>query len=134
MELNELIYFEELASLGIPCPHIDAFVPDGIQEYYRVIKKNIPPSDNFLPTHIKDSKPKPDACIQKSVSLFDNQEGLISAFFKTPAHKKKARIIGILILSKKDGMLKQTFASGHHSWWRSKEFNPDSVKIVEVEA
>jgi len=133
MESTDIGYFEDLVSTGITCPHMDAFFPNDTQEYYRVIKKDIPLSDNFLPTKIKEGKPRPDACIQKSVSLFDNQEGLISAFFRTPAHKKKTKLIGIFILSQKDGMLKQTFASGHHSWWRSKKFNPHSVKIMEVE-
>jgi len=131
MEIN---YFEDLASTGIPCPHIDAFVPDGMQEYYRALKMGIPPSDNYIPSKIHKDKPELDECIKKSVSIYDNQERLINAFYKTPAHKKKTRILGLLVLNSKDGMLKQTFNPGHHSWWRSKEFNPDSVKIMEVEA
>ena len=126
-------YFEDLAATGITCPHEDAFVPDGRQEYYRVLKHNRAISDSFLPTKIKENRNfKPDACIAKSVSIYDIMEGLINGYFKTPAHKKKQRLIGVLLLTPKDGMLKQTFSAGHHSWWRSRAFEPECVTIKKV--
>ncbi len=130
----ETEYFEDLAATGITCPPEDAFVPDGQKEYYRVVKYNPADSECFLPTKIKkDSRIKPDACIAKSVSLSDSLKGLINAYFKTPAHKKKQQLIGVLTLTPKDGMLKQTFAAGHHSWWRSRAFVPETVTIETVE-
>ena len=89
-------YFEDLAATGITCPHEDAFAPDGKQEYFRVLKYNPAASESFLPTVIKEGKPIHDACIAKSISIYDNLEGLINGFFKTPAHKKKKRLIGVL--------------------------------------
>lgn len=127
-------YFEDLFATGITCPHKDAFVPDGKQSYFRVLKHNPATSESFLPTKIKDdSKIKPDACIAKSVSLSDSLEGLLNAYFRTPAHRKK-RLIGVLTLTPTDGLLKQTFAAGHHSWWRSRAFAPERVIVQAVEA
>ena len=91
-------------------------------------------SESFLPTIPKKGKSKLDACIAKSVSLSDSLEGLINAYFRIPAYKKKQRIIGVLTLTPNDGMLKQTFAEGHRSWWRSCSFEPESVTIKTVEA
>jgi hypothetical protein len=121
-----------LKSTGVTCPHIDAFVPDGKQEYFRVLKHLPVSSDNFLPTPVKEGQIV-DSCIQKSVSLFDNMDGLINAFFKIPAHKKKQKVIGVLKLTSNDGLLKQTFAAGHHSWWRTKSFNSDAVTLRYIE-
>lgn len=130
--MSELDYFEDLESTGVTCPHNDAFTPDGEQEYFRVLKHLPVSSEHFLPTPVKEGQIV-DSCIQKSVSLFDNMDGLINAFFKTPAHKKKQKVIGLVKLTPNDGMLKQTFAAGHHSWWRSKEFNPENVTLINVE-
>lgn len=127
-------YFEDLSATGITCPPEDAFVPNGKQEYYRVLKHNPATSECFFPTKIKEySRIKPDACIAKSVSIYDNLEGLINGYYKTPAHKIKQRLIGVLMLTPTDGLLKQTFAAGHHSWWRSRVFTPESVTIKAVE-
>jgi hypothetical protein len=133
MDSMNIEYFEDLVVTGITCPPTDAFSPNGELEYYRVLKNNPPVSDNFLPTILKEGKPKPDACISKAVSIYDNLQGLINGYFRTPAGKKKKSLIGELKLKPEDGMLKQTFAAGHHSWWRSKEFDPASVTVREVE-
>lgn len=134
MTINELTYFENLQETGITCPHEDAFSPKGNVVYYRVLKHNPPTSDDFLPTNMREGKHKPDACIQKAVSVSDSLEGLLNGYFKTPAHKKKNRVIGMITLKTEDGKLKQTFAVGHHSWWRSQAFNPVTVSVQEVEA
>jgi hypothetical protein len=126
-------YFEDLAALKIICPHEDAFSPDGKQQYFRVIKENISTSDGFLPTEIKDNKLRPDECICKSVSIYDNLEALKNGYFRNPARKKKPRNIAVLTLTEKCGLLKQTFAAGHHSWWRSKEFNPATATVTTIE-
>lgn len=126
-------YFEDLSSLEITCPHEDAFTPDGKQQYFRVIKGENANSDNFLPTRIKEGKYTPDECICKSVSVFDSVETLKNGFIRTPAHKKKPRNVAVLVLTDKCGLLKQTFASGHHSWWRSKEFKPEEATVTRIE-
>lgn len=134
MAAKELQYYEELSATGMTCPHEDAFQPDGKVKFYRVLKNNPATSADFLPTQIKEGKPKPDACIQKAVSVYDSLEGMLNAYFKTPAYKKKQRIIAVITLKPEDGKLKQTFAAGHHSWWRSHSFDPNTVLIEEVEA
>ena len=134
MTINELTYFEKLQETGLACHHEDAFSPNGSVVYYRILKHNPPVSDDFLPTKIQEGKHKPDSCVQKAVSVSDSLEGLLNGYFKTPAHKKKKRIIGKLTLKPEDGKLKQTFAAGHHSWWRSQAFNPVTVSVQEVEA
>ena len=126
-------FFEDLSGLEINCPHIDAFTPDGQKAYFRVIKENPATSDCFLPTPLKDGRPKPDDCILKSVSIFDNYDGLLNGYFRTPAHKKKLRNIAVLTLTSRCGLLKQTFAASHYSWWRSMEFQPENVSVTEVE-
>lgn len=126
-------FFEDLTGLGVACPHIDSFLPDGQKVYFRVIKENPATSDCFLPTPLKEGIPKPDECIAKSVSIFDNLERLVNGYFRTPAHKKKTRNIAVLTLTSKCGLLKQTFAESHYSWWRSKEFQPEGVAVTEVE-
>lgn len=129
-------YFEDLAATGIPCPHIDAFVPDGAKTYFRVLKTNEINSDCFLPTTIKTDKPLPeefDDCIGKSVSIYDDLEGMINGFFRLPHNRGKKKHIGILQLKSNDGMLKQTFRKSHHSWWRSQAFDIATVTLKEIE-
>ena len=131
-------YFEDLSATGIFCPHDDAFVPDGEKEYFRVLKSTPVTSDCFLPTPVKANRPLPDGfdeCIGKSVSIYDDLQGMINGFFKIQAKKNKKRQIGVgvLKLNAKDGMLKQTFGKNHHSWWRSQAFEVASVYVQEIE-
>jgi hypothetical protein len=138
MASNELQYFEDLAATGIICPHEDAFMPDGEKVYYRVLKASPVSSECFLPTVIKTDKPLPDefdSCIGKSVSIYDDLQGMINGFYKTQAGRKKRKQIGVgvLKLNANDGMVKQTFGKNHHSWWRSKTFDLATVTIQEIE-
>lgn len=131
---EEIDYFEDLATTGNACPPEDALDPNGQQEYFRVVKHEPASSDCFVSHRMKNPhKEFADQCIARAVSLSDNLEGLLNAYFKTPAHKKKTRLIAVLVLNSKDGRTKQTFASGHHSWWRSSVFEPSSVNIKKVE-
>jgi hypothetical protein len=134
----EPAYFEDL-NVGSTCPHADAFVPKGERTYYRIIKADVVNSDCFLPTPIKEDRPLPDGyddCIGKSVSIYDDLNGMINGFFKIQAGKKKNRSIkvGLLKLAETDGVLKQTFDNkNHHSWWRSRSFDVSAVTIQEIE-
>lgn len=132
---KDIIYFEDLAIEGNICPPEDAFLPDGTKGYYRVVKHN-PASSDCLTSHRKKhpSRTYKDECISRAVSTFDTVEGLLNAFIRTPAAKKKERLIGKLTLQEKDGKLKQTFSEGHYSWWRSVAFDISSVTIQKVEA
>lgn len=129
-------YFEDVTAAGILCPHEDAFVPDGERLYYRVLKNNLVSSDCFLPTIVKEDRPLPqgyDNCIGKSVSIYDDLEGMINGFFKLPSNRGKRKTIGLLKLTANDGLLKQTFDNkNHHSWWRSNAFDIATVATKEI--
>jgi hypothetical protein len=137
MPQQELTYFEELSAVGMTCPHADAFAPDGATVYYRVLKSNPATSECFLPTPIREDRPLPegfDACIGKSVSVYDDLQGMLKGFFKIPANKGKRKAIGVLKLGPQDGKLKQTFTNKHHhSWWRSQAFDLAAVTVQEIE-
>lgn len=131
-----MTYFEDLAATGLPCPHVDAFAPDGERVFYRVLKANEATSDCFLPRRLNPARPIPkecDGCVQKSVSIYDDLQGVINGYFKTHAGKGKKKHIGVLTLQPHDGMLKQTFGPGHHSWWRSSAFDTATVTIQEIQ-
>lgn len=135
MNIQETIYFEDLTVTGIVCPHEDAFIPSGDIIFYRYIKGGVVSSDSFLPTILNSDLPLPigcDACVQKSVSVFDDVQSLINGVFKLPYNKGKKKTIGFFNISEKDGMLKQTFGKNHHSWWRAKDFDISKVNIQDI--
>ncbi|MCY1722104.1 hypothetical protein OU798_17255 [Prolixibacteraceae bacterium Z1-6] len=134
MSKQDNTYFEDLVIDGCTCPHEDAFQPQENQ-LFRIVKKEPATSDCFVSHRKKNpTKTYPDECIARAVSTFDSVEGLLNAFIKTPAGKKKERLIGKVVLQENDGMLKQTFSEGHYSWWRSHSFDISSVTIQKVEA
>lgn len=135
MSNQGITYFENLTIEGSPCPPEDAFLPNGETELYRIVKYNTIISDCFVSHRKKNpTKSYPNECIARAVSTFDSIEGLLNAFIKTPAGKKKERLIGKVVLQENDGMIKQTFKEGHYSWWRSQSFDISSVTIQKVEA
>jgi hypothetical protein len=137
MGAGEITYFEDL-NMGFTCPHEDAFAPNGDKTYYRIIKAETINSECLLPTPIREDRPLPDGfddCIGKSVSIYDDLQGMINGFFKVQAGKKKNRTIkiGQLQLTEADGVLKQTFDNkNHHSLWRSQAFNVAAVMVQEI--
>lgn len=134
IERNKPGFFEDLEIAGCICPPEDSVCPDGNMKYFRVVKSNPPSSECFLSYRKKyPNRNFQNECIARAVSLSDTFEGLLNSYYRTPAHKKKTRLIGILLLSSNDGMIKQTYAQGHYSWWRSVSFDPKSVKIQKVE-
>ncbi len=136
MAATDIDYFEDLAATGIICPHEDAFVPDGETIFFRYIKGGDVASDSFLPTQLKTDRPLPkecDACVQKSVSVYNDLNGLINGLFRLPFNRGKKKTICLLKLTPNDGMLKQTFGPNHHSWWRSKAFDIATVTVKEIE-
>lgn len=136
MSRLSIAYFEDVAAVGMTCPHEDAFEPNGAKVYYRVLKSDVITSDCFLPTPVKPDRPLPkecDACVQKSVSVYDDLQGMINGYFKTQAGKGKKKHVGVVKLQAHDGVLKQTFGPGHHSWWRSRAFDTALVTIQEIQ-
>lgn len=133
MSFSELIYFEDLSIDECTCPHEDAVIPDSSKEFYRIVKCNPASSECFMSHRSKHpTKEYPDECCARAVSTFDSADGLLNAFFKTPAGKKKERLLGKIVLHNGDGLIKQTFAEGHYSWWRSQSFDISSVTIQKV--
>lgn len=135
MQEDKLTYFEDL-NVGITCPHEDAFAPDGKKVFYRYIPKGEVNSDCFLPTVPRDDRPLPDGfddCIAKSVSIFDDLDGMLNAMFRLPHNKGKKKKVGVLQLAQHDGLIKQTFGNpNHHSWWRSQQFDHTIVQIQKI--
>jgi hypothetical protein len=130
---SSMKYFEDL-SVGYTCPHEDAFAPNGERIYYRKLKANTATEHSFVAAPFNESLvDRADACIQKSLSIFDNLDSLINAVIKIQAGKKKAKQIAVLKLNSNDGLLKQTFGKNHHSWWRSQAFDVTTVIIEEIE-
>jgi hypothetical protein len=127
-------YFEDLDISGQTCPPEDCFFSDGITEYYRAVLTDPATSDCFTSHRLKnpDRIYNLDECEVRSVSLSMTIEGLIHGVFKTPAFKKREKLVGVVILCEADGPVKQTFAAHHHSWWRSKSFKPENVKVIKI--
>lgn len=127
-------YFEDLNISGQTCPPEDVFFSDGTTEYYRAVLSNPATSDCFIshrlrfPTKVFSL----DECEVRSISLSKTIEGLIHGVFKTPAFKKREKLVGVVVLSEADGAIKQTFAEHHHSWWRSKTFKPENVTVTRI--
>lgn len=131
---NNRIYFEEIDNLSVTCPHEDAFVPKGEKVYFRKIKANHPIEESFVAPPFKEGLiDRADACIQKSLSVFDDLDALINAVIKIQAGKKKSKQIAVLKLTENDGLVKQTFGKNHHSWWRSQSFDISSINVQEIE-
>lgn len=135
MSNQNITYFEDLVIEGCTCPPEDAFLPNGETELYRIVKYNTAMSDCFISHRKKHpTKSYSDECIARAVSTFDSIEGLLNAFLKTPAGKKKERLIGKVVLQEKDSMIKKTFSKGHYSWWRSQSFDVSTVTLQKVTA
>ncbi len=122
-------YHQNLADCGV-CPPADAFEPDGVTPFYRVVKENPVTSDCFLPSKPRDGV---DPCILKAVSIFISLEGIRNGYSRIPAMRNKQGFIATLVLQQHDGMIKQTGEGGHHySWWRSNGFNFENVQVQIV--
>ena len=136
MTRHDINYYEDLDSVGMMCPPQDAFVPDGTTVYFRVLKTPSVETSHFLPTPLKEDRPLPrgyDKCIGKSVSIYNDLDGMLNGFFKLPHNQGKKKQIGVLQLTATDGVLKQTFDhKNHYSWWRSQGFDVTTVQVQEV--
>lgn len=123
-------YLEDLTNCGV-CPPVDAFAPDGATTYYRVVRENPVTSESFFPTIPRFEPEQYDPCILKAVSVFTSIEGMANGLSKTPARKNRPALIASFILNPEDGVLKATGGGGHHSWWRSTDFD-HTVAAVEL--
>lgn len=126
-----MAYFEDLANCG-ECPPTDAIAPDGITIYYRVVKQNPATSECFFPTIPRFDPEQYDPCILKAVSIFTSIEGMANGLSKTPARKNKPAFVASFTLTSEDGVLKATGGGGHHSWWRSTNFDHTAVAVELV--
>lgn len=110
------------------CPPADSYSVDG-QKFYRLTNNQIPNSDDFTSLRIefpqKDFLDKPE-CIVRAISIFADKFDCDN-LLKLPRHKGKK--IFELTLQSTDGVVKQTFKPSHHSWWRSKSFDINSVNL-----
>lgn len=133
--MSEIIieYFEDLNISGQICPPEDIFFSDGQTEYYRVVKTDPAEPGCFISHRLKfPTKVFNDECEARSLSISNSIEGLLNSYYRTPAHKNKEKLIGVVILCEQDGAIKQTGADHHHSWWRSKTFKLESVTVTRI--
>jgi hypothetical protein len=104
------------------CPPKTGIMPNN-DVFYR-LANDYPPTDSDFYSHRKLFPYKHfnvDECQARSISLF-NQLNNCLLLLKLPAHKHKKVIQ--LILSPRSGVIMQTGAKPHYSWWRKKDFDP----------
>lgn len=112
------------------CPPSDAESPDG-RTFYRLCKTNPADTADFISKHQENPNNTfagVSTCILRAVSIWnDKNKCAEQRKFKT----QRDKLVGEIILSEHDGLVKQTFQPSHYSWWRSDHFNPNITVIVE---
>lgn len=122
-------WFEKLPQ---SCPPSDAKVCEGT--FYRVSQGNPAESKDFFSQQLlapeKQFKGEGiDDCIVRAVSIFSSLDDA-KHLLKLPKFRN-ANIAEVSFVSE-DGKLKKTFKKSHYSWWRSKSFNVNKAKIIEL--
>jgi len=119
-------WFEELPP---NCPPDEAFPPE--ITFFRL--GSIPPDDSDFWSHRQRFPHKifqVGECIARSLSVFDDLEAVRRLKRLLPS--MRSRPIFQVELTKKDGLVQQTGNDLHHfSWWRSTEFDLNTIKILE---
>jgi hypothetical protein len=116
--------------LPLDCPPKEAIVPEAT--YFRL--GSIPPEDSDFWSHRRRFPYKKfhvSECVARSLSIFDDQNAAERLKRLLPAMRLKP--IFQLDLTEKDGLVQQTGNDLHHfSWWRSTEFDLETVKTLEI--
>lgn len=112
------------------CPPKEASAPKA--PYFRL--GSIPPDDGDFWSHRRRFPHKKfhvTECVARSLSIFDDQYAAEQLKRLLPAMRLKP--IFQLDLLEKDGLVQQTGNDLHHfSWWRSTEFDLETIKILEI--
>jgi hypothetical protein len=112
------------------CPPIEAFVP--VETYFRL--GSIPPRDSDFWSHRERFPHKQfhvSECVARSLSVFDTLKAALHLKELLPAMRNKP--IFQLELTEIDGLILQTSKDKHHfSWWRSTQFDLETVKILDL--
>ena len=116
--------------LPLDCPPKEASAPEAT--YFRL--GSIPPEDSDFWSHrlrFPHKKFHVSECVARSLSIFDDQDAAERLKRLLPAMRLKP--IFQLDLTEKDGLIQQTGNDLHHfSWWRSTEFDLETVKTLEI--
>jgi hypothetical protein len=111
------------------CPPGEANAPEA--NYFRL--GSLPPEDSNFWSHRRlfpYKKFHVDECVARSLSVFDDLAAAERLKRLLPAMRSKP--IFQLDLLEKDGLVQQTGNDEHHfSWWRSTEFDLETIKIIE---
>ena len=120
-------FYEELPP---DCPPDEAYSLEAT--YFRL--GNIPPNDSDFWSHRRRFPNKRfhvSECVARSLSVFDDQEAAEKLKRLLPVMRSKP--IFQVNLTQKDGLVQQTGNDVHHfSWWRSTEFDLETIKILDV--
>lgn len=117
--------------LPINCPPNDALNPNG-KVFYRLGKTDIPSKTDFCSQRaLQPSKEFSgvDECIACSISVFDNLEKC-KKMLKLPRMRKRFKTVFEVNLTSDDGKFKKTFGENHYSWWMTKSFDINTVKLM----
>lgn len=122
-------WFEDLPKY---CPPADA--EQSMGRYFRIAEGNPATSaDFFSQRRLQPDKIFKghgiDECIVRSISLFKD---LDDAKKRLKLPKFRHSVVASVSLEPKDGMMKKTFRDSHYSWWRSKSFNVEQAKVIEI--
>lgn len=113
------------------CPPSDA--RQDTLDVFRLVS-NIPPkADDFL-SNIKESPHRPFSsdvlCNAHGVSVYKKYEDIVDTRKKYPkAHGRKKIVVGTI--TPEDGLLKETFAPSHVTWWLQTDEPHKTFKEVQ---
>ena len=115
------------------CPPAGAFEPSG-ESYYRIIESETPAETDFISYRAinPDKKFSVSECQAMSISVFKDI-ACCKTIAKLPKFKDKPIYIGRLDLQPKDGLVANTpnpKNPHHYSWWRSNQFDINSVYMI----
>ena len=127
---KENITYEWFEQLPEQCPPKDAVPCSGV--YFRIAKGIPTDSDDYFSQRMMQPNgvfmgEGIDECILHAVSLF---AALDDAKKRLKLPKFRKQTVVKVTLAPEDGVIKKTFGTSHHSWWRSTKFEYEQVTMA----
>lgn len=111
------------------CPPAEAVPPDNAA-YYRYVQA-MPLTEGEFHSHRMLFPLKPfnaSECIARSLSVFSNPEN-IKNLAKLPSFRGK-KLVEMILPPESGLIIRSGNTENHYSWWRVKDFIPESYKLV----